>query len=175
MSITLDDVVALYERWGTHNYDEELSQLAHAEQTAALAVAAGADEAIVLAALLHDLGHLLYLDGTATGPHETTGPAYLGELFGDDINSPIALHVEAKRYLCATDSAYYASLSEGSKRSLTRQGGPLDANGMSAFEAQTAADAAIALRRWDDGGKVDGLAVAPFTDYVPLLTRHALL
>ena len=57
------DVLALYERHGADRYDEELSQLEHGLQTAALAVDAAADDDLVVAALLHDVGHLLDLDG----------------------------------------------------------------------------------------------------------------
>ena len=35
-------------------------------------------------------------------------------------------------------------------------------------------EAAVALRGWDDGGKVDGLVVAPLASYRELLQRVAL-
>lgn len=163
----LEEVIALYERWGGEGYDEQISQLAHAEQTAALAVAAGAPDAVVAAALLHDVGHLIYLSAEVTGPHEITGPAYLAGLFGPDVLEPIGEHVEAKRCLCTVDDGYYAALSDGSKRSLERQGGPLERTAAEAYAA--AHPDALALRRWDDLGKVDGLTVRPFGDYRSLL------
>ncbi len=162
---------ALYDRYGGDNYDEQLSQLAHAEQTAALAVVEGADESLVAAALLHDVGHLLYLAGEVKGPHEDTGAQYLASLFAGEVTEPIRLHVPAKRCLCATDPIYWDGLSDGSKRSLERQGGPFTADEADAFMASLGAADAVRLRRWDDQGKVDGLPVAPLRTYEPLLRR----
>lgn len=163
----LDEVVALYERFGGENYDEEISQLAHAEQTAALAAQTGASDAVIAAALLHDVGHLVYLSGGPTGPHEATGPAYLASLFGPEVLEPIGEHVQAKRCLCTIDTGYWGALSNGSKRSLKRQGGPLAPDEAQRYAAEH--PDALALRRWDDLGKVDGLVVRPFADYRGLL------
>ena len=179
-------VLDLYARWGDHHYDEDLTQNEHAAQTAACAVAAGADDALVVAALLHDVGHLLHLDSLAPGAdgevvvrhdedlnHELSGPAYLSELFGPQVCEPIALHVAAKRYLCAVDPDYGAGLSTGSRASLVRQGGPMSSDEAAVFAARPGAADAVALRRWDDAGKVDGLAVAPVASYRDLLLRVA--
>jgi gamma-butyrobetaine dioxygenase len=183
---SVDEVLALYDRWGDHRYDEELTQGAHAAQTAACAVAAGASDALVAAALLHDVGHLLHLDGLepeADGDgevvvhhdedlhHEVGGPRFLADLFGPEVLRPIELHVVAKRYLCAVDPAYGEALSAGSRASLVRQGGPMSPNAAASFAARPGADDAVALRRWDDAGKVDGLAVAPVASYGDLLRR----
>jgi predicted HD phosphohydrolase len=182
----VDDVLALYDRWGDHRYDEDVAQLDHALQVAALAVRAGADDAVVAAALLHDVGHLLALgaagphgdagvpDGGAGAvvPHEVTGPTYLAGLFPASVTDPIAGHVAAKRYLCAVDPGYHARLSAGSVRSLRRQGGPMSAGEAAAFADRPGRSGAVALRRWDDAGKVDGLAVPRLDEFAPLL--HAL-
>lgn len=157
--ITVDALLDLYERWGSDHYDEELSQLDHALQTAALAEAAGAPDETVVAALLHDVGHLLDLRGDAPGPHERTGPAHLDGLFPEAVLAPIALHVEAKRYLCATEPGYAATLSAGSTASLRRQGGPMSAREIVVFESTSGWDVAVALRRWDDAGKLPELVV----------------
>lgn len=172
----VDEVLALYERWGGERYDEQVSQLAHALQTAALARASGAGDSLVAAALLHDVGHLLEIADDVRQPprdrdlhHEDRGARYLSDLFGPDVTTPIELHVQAKRYLCAVDPAYRATLSEGSTRSLALQGGPLQPRDVEGFEATDGWSDAAALRRWDDGGKVDGLAVAALADYRELL------
>ncbi|MCU1452868.1 MAG: metal-dependent phosphohydrolase [Acidimicrobiales bacterium] len=176
---SLDAVLALYERWGVDPYDEDLSQLDHALQTAALASAAGADDALVAAALLHDVGHLLDLEargpvgrlpGTDLG-HEATGARYLSRLFAPAVTGPIALHVRAKRYRCAVDGDYHARLSDGSRRSLQLQGGPLAEPEVVAFAANPRFQASVDLRAWDDEGKVDGLGAAPLDHYRPLLAR----
>jgi len=176
---SLDEILALYERWGTEHYDEELSQLDHALQTAALAVAANATDPLVAAALLHDVGHLLDLaqHGGAGDErdvdlgHESSGSKYLAALFPPAVTAPIALHVRAKRYRCAVDPAYHAGLSSGSQRSLEMQGGPMTAHESTSFEQNPGFEASVQLRAWDDLGKVDGLDVAPLRWYRPLLER----
>jgi phosphonate degradation associated HDIG domain protein len=170
---TVDDVLELYDRWGASRYDEDVAQLDHALQTAALAAAAGATDAVVAAALLHDVGHLLALRGDRVGPHERAGPEFLAALFPPAVTDPVALHVAAKRYLCAVEPNYPAVLSAGSTRSLRRQGGPMSAGEVTAFEAQAGWADAVTLRRWDDGGKVDGIDVPGLASYEPLLRSLA--
>lgn len=178
---TVDEVFELYRRWGAQHYDEALSQTDHALQTAALARADGADDALVAAALLHDVGHLLELDardGRGGLPsidlhHEAVGARYLAGLFGPEVTGPIALHVRAKRYRCAVDPSYLAGLSAGSTRSLAAQGGPADAAEVASFESNPGSSAAVRLRTWDDGGKVEGLEVPDLDHYRPLLDRLA--
>lgn len=169
---SIDEVFALYQRYGPQQYDEELSQLAHAEQTAALARAAGASDTLVAAALLHDVGHLLELaeregprDRTTDQRHEARGAAWLAGLFPPSVTAPIALHVRAKRYRCAVDPAYLQVLSAGSVASLQRQGGPMDAAEVAAFEANPGWQDAVDLRGWDDHGKVLDLHVTPVASY----------
>lgn len=178
---SVEEVLALYEGWGGQRYDEVVTQTDHAIQTAAVARAAGADDALVAAALLHDVGHLLAMadpDGS-TAPaevdlaHEARGAAWLADVFGPEVTGPIAGHVAAKRYRCAVDPSYAAGLSTGSTRSLSLQGGPMDADEVRAFEATDGWRAAVALRGWDDDGKVEGLEVAPLPSYRELLERLA--
>ena len=169
MTTSVDEVLALYERWGGEPYDEEVAQLDHALQTAALAAEAGATGGLVAAALLHDVGHLLDLAGAPPEPHERSGPAYLAGVFPPEVTEPIALHVAAKRYLCAVEPSYGAGLSAGSRRSLARQGGRSSAAEVAAFEARPGWRDAVALRRWDDAGKVDGALVPGLDSYEELL------
>jgi phosphonate degradation associated HDIG domain protein len=166
-------VLALYDEWGSEHYDEDVAQLDHALQTAAWATRAGASDELIAAALLHDVGHLLFLAGDATGPHEDTGPTFLVALFPPAVLAPIALHVPAKRYLCAVEPDYLAGLSVGSVRSLQTQGGPMTSAEAAAFEATPGWADAVALRRWDDAGKVDGATVADLASYEPLLQSLA--
>jgi len=181
---SVSEVLSLYERWGSDHYDEDLSQLDHALQTASRAVSGGAGNALIAAALLHDVGHLLDLDARSSaasssmstpsadggGPaHEDLGARYLAAVFPPSVTGPIALHVRAKRYLCAMEPAYAAGLSLGSRASLIVQGGPLTVAESVAFEANPSSTDAIALRRWDDAGKVLGAEVAPLERYRSLL------
>jgi phosphonate degradation associated HDIG domain protein len=178
---SVDEVLSLFARHGTDLYDEEIFQLSHAEQTAELARAAGATEAVIAASLLHDVGHLLELaerkdgerDRTVDQRHEARGSAWLAGLFPPAVTAPIALHVRAKRYLCAVDPHYTAVLSAGSVASLERQGGPMDAAEVAAFEANPGWQDAVALRRWDDQAKVPDLQVPSSESYRPLLDSLA--
>jgi phosphonate degradation associated HDIG domain protein len=175
------DVFALYEHWGAETYDEDVSQLDHALQTAALARADGADDALVAAALLHDVGHLLELrdGGVADGQtdvdlgHEGRGARWLAPVFPAEVTGPIALHVAAKRYRCAVEPSYHDGLSDGSRRSLVRQGGPMSTTEVERFAAHPAHADAVALRGWDDGGKVEDLDVPGLASYRALLAQLA--
>jgi predicted HD phosphohydrolase len=168
------ELLSLYQRWGGHGYDEDLPQSEHALQTAAHAEAAGASEAVVAAALLHDIGHLLALDGQSQPDgHEQTGAAYLARLFPPEVTVPVALHVRAKRYLCAVDRGYAATLSAGSTTSLRRQGGPLSRAEVADFETTPGWTEAVALRRWDDAGKAAVSSPRAIDSYEALLMRVA--
>lgn len=176
---SVGEIVGLYERWGAHRYDEEVTQLAHALQCADLAVDAGASDELIAAALLHDVGHLLELqqghDGTPMTDlgHEHVGATYLSSVFGESVTSPIELHVEAKRYLCAIDPAYGVGLSHGSTASLALQGGPLGPDAVAEFECRHRHTEAAALRRWDDLGKRNDRTPAGLSGYIGLLQRVA--
>src|SRR5215475_4373363 len=150
MSLSISDICILFARKGGRAYDgEPVTQLEHALQTAARAETAGASPAIVTAALLHDLGHLLNDQGdtpTLRGVddvHQYAALPFLRPLFGDDVLAPIKLHVDAKRYLCATRADYYDALSIDSKRSLALQGGAFTREEAGAFIAQPYAEDAV--------------------------------
>lgn len=176
---SVQEVLDLFAAEGQERYDEDVSQLDHALQTAALARADHAADALVAAALLHDVGHLLELrdGGVADGSvaedlvHEARGARWLAGLFPASVTAPIALHVAAKRYRCAVDPTYHDGLSTGSAHSLVRQGGPMGAAERDRFARHPACDDAVRLRGWDDGGKVEDLVVADLASYRPLLER----
>jgi phosphonate degradation associated HDIG domain protein len=158
-------------------YGEAVSQTEHALQTAHQAVLAGANDELIVAALLHDVGHLLHgmpesiaADGI-DARHEEAGAAWLEAHFGPAVTAPIRLHVAAKRYRCAVDPTYREGLSPASQLSLQLQGGPLDPAGVLAFEQQTHFRAAVALRHWDDAAKVPGLTVPGLEHYRLSLER----
>ena len=171
----LDGLLALFDgEAATARYDEVVTEREHALQTALLARAAGADDATVAAALLHDLGRLLLADVAAGDrAHDRLGARHLTRWFGPDVTSPVGLHVAAKRYLCATEPGYVATLSEVSVRSLAVQGGPMDDDEVAAFRARRGWEAAVALRRWDDEAKVAGLATPEVAEFRPLLEEVA--
>jgi phosphonate degradation associated HDIG domain protein len=168
----LDIITELFATHGHSEYHgETVSQLEHALQTAHLAEQQGADDALVAAALLHDIGHLLHGLGEDVAQrgldtrHEEAGRAWLARRFGPAVAEPVRLHVAAKRFLCATDPAYAAKLSPASQLSLKLQGGPFIPAEAAAFAANPYHRAAVRLRHWDDAAKVPGLAVPPLAHY----------
>jgi phosphonate degradation associated HDIG domain protein len=156
-------------------FGEGVSELEHALQAAHLAEASGARPELVVAALLHDIGHLLHglpeniAERGIDGRHEQCGADWLARHFTPAVVAPVRLHVSAKRYLCAIDADYARSLSPASLRSLHLQGGTFDPVGVAAFEREPHAQDAVALRRWDDEAKVAGLVVPGLDHYRGLL------
>ena len=178
---TVDELLDLFERLGGDYYGEDVSQLDHALQCAALARRDGADDELVCAALLHDIGHLVVDRGSEAGwrddvdddHHEAVGARILAALFGPSVAAPVALHVTAKRWRCTVDPAYRASLSATSRATLVAQGGPLDEAACKRFEAHPASAHAVALRGWDDEGKDPDVSPGRLSDYEPLLRALA--
>jgi gamma-butyrobetaine dioxygenase len=155
--------------------NERVTQREHALQAAQLAEQEGSPPALVAAALLHDIGHLL---AAAKHPdmgqqkddlHEKVGAGWLKRRFVDAVAEPVRLHVDAKRYLCQAEPDYAAILSPASVRSLELQGGVFTADEAAAYRAQPHAAEAIRVRRWDDLAKVVGAPTRALEDYAPLL------
>ena len=179
--ISLDDIDDLFARRGGEQYSgEDVTQLEHALQCALLAQDEGAGDELVTAALLHDLGHLLHDLGespTLRGVddvHQYRALPFLRGLFGDGVLLPIQLHVDAKRYLCAVRPAYFAALSQDSKRSLGLQGGIFDDGQAQAFIAQPGAAHAVRLRVWDDQAKAAGLRTPALAHFLARARRCVL-
>jgi phosphonate degradation associated HDIG domain protein len=178
MHLTSDDLFDLMARRGTGRYGlSAVSQLEHALQSAALAKARGLGEAMVIAALFHDAGHLLVGDDVNLAGegiddrHEETSADILERIYGPGVAEPVRLHVAAKRYLCAANPDYYGKLSEDSRESLALQGGLMSAEEMAAFDRLPHRAAALALRIIDDEAKVAGLATPGLETYRPLAAR----
>jgi len=177
----LDDLFALYASpAASRMYDEDVTELEHALQAAALALADDAPDHLVAAALLHDVGHLVSDDNATLAEdltddfqHEGVGARYLTRWFGPQVTAPVALHVAAKRYLCAVEAGYLDSLSASSVRSLRLQGGPMSDAEVEAFAQRPHHREAALVRRWDDTAKVGGLTVAGLDHYRSLLSRLA--
>lgn len=158
----MKEIRAAFARRGNEGYGEGVSQLEHALQCAAFAQRDGAGPALVAAAYLHDIGHLLHdlpqdiADSGVDTQHEATGSAWLSQYFGPELTEPVRMHVAAKRYLAGTEPGYFDLLSDASKLSLRLQGGPMSATQVRAFEAEPFFADAIRLRRWDEEGKIVG-------------------
>jgi phosphonate degradation associated HDIG domain protein len=160
----VDFVIRLFrERGDAAYFGESVSQTEHALQSAWAAELAGAGQALIAAALLHDIGHLLHelpeecAEYGIDDAHERLGAAWLSRHFGEAVIEPVRLHVPAKRFLCATDPSYAGQLSEASLLSLKLQGGPYTADEAAQFRLLPGAEAAVKLRQIDDQAKVPDL------------------
>ena len=181
MALTLEDIETLFDRHGDAQYSgEPVTQLAHALQSAYLAEQAGADDELVTAALLHDLGHLLNDQGETPSLrgvddlHQYFALPFLRGVFGERVLCAIKWHVDAKRYLCATRPAYWGSLSDDSKRSLELQGGIFSAEQAAQFIGQENAAEAVLLRLWDDQAKSADMVTPPLAHYLARARRCML-
>lgn len=169
------ELADLYARLGSLHYGEDVSQLEHALQTAHHARIDGAPPELVVAALLHDVGHMMQKVGENAADlgvdtrHEHIGAGYLARAFGPEVTEPIRLHVAAKRYLVTVDAAYLEGLSRASLQSLALQGGPMSEREIEGFLTNPAAHAALRLRAYDEAGKVPDAGVAGFEAYQELL------
>jgi [1-hydroxy-2-(trimethylamino)ethyl]phosphonate dioxygenase len=174
--VPIEAIETLFARRGQDAYfGEPVSQLEHALQAAHLAEQAQAPPAQIVAALLHDIGHLLHgleetvADDGLDAEHERVGNKWLHAYFPEEVCAPVRLHVNAKRYLCATDSSYLAQLSPASLQSLKLQGGPMTDSEVAEFEEEPYFRQAVQLRRWDDQAKIEDFEVPSLTTYIPHL------
>ena len=180
----VDAIAELFASAGAADYlGEPVTVATHLLQAGALAEAAGAAPALIAAALLHDVGHLRGADAREDGielsgrelmagtdnNHGERGGQWLAQWFPASVTEPVRLHVAAKRYLCATEPAYFGQLSEASVYTLSVQGGPMSDAEAREFEREPHAAAAIAVRRWDDQAKDPQAAAPGFPPYRALL------
>ena len=173
------EVVEIYTLRATKQYGlSDVNQQQHALQSAALAEQQGEPAALIVAALVHDIGHMVHdlgEDPATAGIddlHEELGASWLAGRFGPDVTEPVRLHVPAKRYLCAIDAGYFGKLSENSVRSLALQGGPMSPAQVRDFERLPHAAAAVRLRRIDEAAKDPRAETPPvehFVRYIDML------
>jgi [1-hydroxy-2-(trimethylamino)ethyl]phosphonate dioxygenase len=167
------EIAELFARRGRQMYSgEPVTQTEHALQAALQAEESGADAALITAAFLHDVGHLLHdLDEDCAeegidDKHEALGAEWLSQHFGFEVVEPVRLHVAAKRYLCSVDQEYFDRLSDASRLSLRLQGGPFTTAQARKFEEHPCFAAAIKLRRWDEEAKIPQLPTPPLEQYL---------
>ena len=156
----IDEVFALYERFGDSDYiGEPVSQIEHMSQAAELAMAEGFDDEVVLAAFFHDIGHICAesaenMDGFGVVSHERLGADYLRRAgFGERMARLVEYHVQAKRYLTLKEPGYYERLSEASRRTLEYQGGVMTVEEAEAFEKDPLCEVSLRMRQWDELAK----------------------
>jgi phosphonate degradation associated HDIG domain protein len=176
----VEEVMALLRQSGTEGYfGEAINKLAHAEQCAAQAARAGADEELILAALLHDIGHLLDTPGTQRDPrvgvinHDEIGEQWLRERgFSARVAALVGGHVDAKRYLTAVNPQYRARLSSASVETLALQGGPMDDTAAAEFAAVPELRDILRLRSWDEMAKDPAWQGPDLESYREMMIRH---
>jgi [1-hydroxy-2-(trimethylamino)ethyl]phosphonate dioxygenase len=180
MTVT-EEILALFETRGSAAYfGEGVSMTEHALQAAYFAQAAAAPPRLIVAALLHDIGHLIddvpadIADWTTDARHERIGAHWLAQRFPPEVSEPVRLHVPAKRYLLATDAHYFAKLSPASVVTLKLQGGPMSAPEAARFETERFHEDAVSVRKWDDEGKSVGLRTPGLADYRAMIERLTL-
>lgn len=180
MTLT-DEILAIFhKRGGDAYFGESVSTTEHSLQAAFFAQAAAAPPGLIVAALLHDIGHLVVEvpndleDWTEDARHEQVGGRWLAQRFRPEVSEPVRLHVPAKRYLLATDAGYFAKLSPASIITLKLQGGPMAAHEVDQFETEPFYKDAVRVRQWDDQGKVAGLKTPGLSDYRALIEALAI-
>jgi phosphonate degradation associated HDIG domain protein len=161
---------------------EDVNALEHALQCAHLAELAGAPDALVAAALLHDIGHFdvqadqdddqrADLGDDVDDRHEERAARWLLPIFGAAVAEPVRLHVSAKRCLVAIDPHYAERLSPASVHSLALQGGAMNRPEAAAFQTLAHAEDALLLRRWDEAAKMSGRLTPPLAHYLGVLAK----
>ncbi|MGH8140535.1 MAG: HD domain-containing protein [Steroidobacteraceae bacterium] len=176
-----DEVFMIFQTRGAGAYfGERVSMIEHSLQAAHFARQENAPAALVVAALLHDIGHLVEAvpdaieDWTADAHHEAVGSRWLAQRLRPEVSEPVRLHVPAKRYLCARDQDYAARLSPASVATLRLQGGPMSPDELSQFETERYFRESVRIRQWDDQGKVVGLRTAGLETYRDLIDEFSL-
>lgn len=178
---TANEIMELYEKYGDEDYDgEPVSQTSHMIQCAMEAIANGEDEELVLGSFLHDIGHLLkHVEHTeemgsyGVVNHEGLGASYLRDNgFTERICAVVENHVNAKRYLVATDETYQSKLSEASLQTLQWQGGPMHASEIILFEQHPFFDDIIKVRLWDEKAKKRDAVLLPLAHFKTLVQDH---
>jgi phosphonate degradation associated HDIG domain protein len=176
-----DEIIAMYKDHGGEEYaGEKVSQLEHMAQSALLADQQGYDEEVVLAAFLHDIGHICVsahgdqaMGEYGVKDHEEIGAAYLKEKgFSKKVVRLVESHVEAKRYLTYKDPDYYNRLSDASKKTLEYQGGKMDQDEAEAFEQYPLFDLIIKMRRWDEEAKLENMPIRDLEHFKLMIITH---
>ncbi len=177
-----DEIIELYKSHGGNEYaGEKVTQLQHMLQAAELARQGGYDDEMILAAFLHDIGHICvaaYVTNTMGNfgivNHEKIGAQFLRKRgFSERVALLVENHVAAKRYLTFKYPEYFDGLSEASKKTLEYQGGKMNADEAILFEQDELFEDYINMRRWDEMAKEEALFInASLTYYHQLLTSH---
>lgn len=171
-------LASIFERRGGEEYlGEPVTMGQHMLQGATLAERQGKSEEIIVATLLHDIGHftsefgMFTMDDTEDRFHEAAGADVLDGFFPSVITDCVRHHVAAKRYLCATRPDYFCQLSDASVHSLKLQGGAMSKAEVEQFEKNPNLEQIIAVRFLDDAGKSPDMVTPDFWHFAPMVQR----
>lgn len=174
----VDFLGSIFDRRGGEEYlGEPVTMGEHMLQGATLAERNGQPEEIIVAALLHDIGHFtsefgtFSMEDTEDRHHEEAGAVVLERFLPQVVTDCCRFHVAAKRYLCATRPEYFQRLSEASVHSLNLQGGAMSEAEVAAFEQNPNLKEIIAVRYLDDAGKREGMDTPDFWHFAPMVQR----
>ena len=176
-----DEIMSYYEQHGGEEYaGEKVTQLEHMVQAAQLAEEQGYDNEVILAAFLHDIGHICEagrgdneMDGFGIKDHEEIGAEYLQQKgFSKKVVRLVQSHVEAKRYLTFKYPEYYEQLSDASKKTLEYQGGKMYEEEAAAFEQYPLFDLIIKMRTWDEQAKIEHKPLPDLSRYRNMILEH---
>lgn len=179
---TIDILEKLFSDFGSINYyGESVSQYEHAAQSALLAIQNAACLEVQIAAFLHDIGHFLpnvhadSMEEYGKANHEKVAAAWLlSHGFSHKIASIVENHVLAKRYLCTTNPAYYASLSDASKITLQFQCGLLNEYQQAEFQKHPFFSESLQVRHWDDQAKVVGMKLPDIHFFLSICKQYLI-
>ena len=175
MADIIERILAIWQQQSHLDYGESVTTVEHMLQCAVFAERDNASTTLIAATVLHDIGHLLHglpediAEQGIDGVHEEVGARWLAEYFVPAVTEPTRLHVPAKRYLCAVEPGYFDRLSPSSVQSLRLQGGPFTPAEVTGFEQLDHWQDAVRLRRYDDMGKIPGMATPDLAHYRPHL------
>lgn len=180
MKNTIDSLRYLYSTFGTETYQENCTQLQHAQQCGTLALEQGLGEEMALAAFLHDIGHLIADKNALSGfnaygyaDHDQLGADYLATCgFSERIVRVIKEHVQVKRYLAATEPGYCETLSHASTQTLEMQGGKMNEHEVRVYSESAYLEDIIQLRRLDDSGKQPEMTCKDLDFWLMLAQKH---
>ncbi len=166
---------------GSEYIGEPVTKLEHMVQSAEIAAEKGLTEDLIIAALLHDIGHICEptttlndMEGLGLQDHEILGATYLhARGFSEKVIQSVAMHVPAKRYLCFKFPEYLGLLSAASLKTLDMQGGPMSQKEAELFEQNPYMNDILAIRRIDEEAKVPNKPLPEsFEHYKQMIIRH---
>lgn len=159
----LNTIFDLFKAKGNADYiGENVSQQEHMIQSAVFAEKNKYCDEVIVAALLHDIGHLFtdaeQMDKFGTKDHEYIGANYLEKLgFEKKVTELIRNHVRSKRYLVSTNINYYQALSDASRKTFEFQGGFMSSEELHDFENSPYFGNSLLVRKCDEAAKIENM------------------